>query len=172
MYIKSSDKRQLFNSLFSDLIAAFDKLDGDNSLPTIFFESLDLIYIPTLEPNPVSKQLDLNTKAISALKSTVTEIPTSCSQSIVEPVSGSLKSLQELVTSANVIKNELTATEDTAVKSLVSKSSVSSSAKSVKPQPDHSASVIVFGLPECNSLTETKSEVDKLLQFISGKEVS
>ena len=155
---RSSDKRQLFNSLFTDLMSAFDKLDG--SLPAIFCKSLDLIYIPTLEPDPVSKQLDLNTKAISALKSTVMEIPTSSSQSIVEQVSGSLKSLQELVTSVNVIKNEMTATVDTAVKSLVSKSSISSSAKTVKPQPDCSANVIVFGLPECNSLAETKSEVD------------
>ena len=144
----SSDKRQLFNSLFTDLMSAFDNLDGDNLLPSIFCESLDLIYIPTLAPDPVCKQLDLNTKAISALKSTVTEMPASCSQLIVEQVSESLKSLKELVTSANVIKNELSATVDTAMKSLVSKSSISSSAKLVKPQLDRSANVIVFGLPE------------------------
>ena len=49
------------------------KLGCDNSLPVGFFgKSLDLLYIPTLEPDPVSKQLDLNAKAIISLRLTST----------------------------------------------------------------------------------------------------
>ena len=63
---RSSDKRQLFNSLFSDHTSAFDLPDGDSSLPEMFCESLHLIQLPSLEPDPESKQLELNTKAISS----------------------------------------------------------------------------------------------------------
>ena len=132
---------QLFSSLFTDLVSAFVKLDCDNSLPAILCESLDL-HILCLEPDPVSKQLDLNTKSIPSLTSAVNELPATCSHSIVEQISNSLKTLQELLVSANVIKNELSTTVDTAVKNLSSKIPTVSSAKTIKPQPNRFSNLI------------------------------
>ena len=55
---RSAERRQLFNSIFLDLLTAFDVLDLDNCLPSTFCEANDLILLPTLDPDPVSKQLN------------------------------------------------------------------------------------------------------------------
>ena len=176
---RSSDKRQLFNAVFSDLISAFDKLDMDNSLPAIYCESFDLIHLPSLELDPVSKQLDLNSKAISSLSAVVEDLPGTCAKVVTDEVASSLDSLKALVDSAKVIKDKLSSTMDATVKSLAAKCSVSAPSSSMRAsksqpdrsQPDRSTNIIVFGLPECSSLSETKSEVDKLLHFVTSKDV-
>ena len=61
---RNTDKQQLFESVFADLINIFDTLDADNSLPDIYCEAVDLLLLPTLELDPVSKQLETNTKVL------------------------------------------------------------------------------------------------------------
>ena len=53
-----SEKRQLADILFADLMAAFDKLDCVEKVPPMFCEATDLIKLPTLVLDPVSKKLD------------------------------------------------------------------------------------------------------------------
>ena len=49
---RSSDPVQLFNTVLSDLLQAFEKLDLDECLPAIFCEANDLLSLPTLDLDP------------------------------------------------------------------------------------------------------------------------
>ena len=55
---RNADKYQLFECVFTDLVSAFETLDGEDTLPDIYCEANDLLSLPTLELDPVSKQLE------------------------------------------------------------------------------------------------------------------
>ena len=64
---RSTDKRDAFEATLVDILSVFNKLDEADSIPPIFCEASQLIKIPSLEPDPVSKRLDTNYKAITGL---------------------------------------------------------------------------------------------------------
>ena len=82
--------RSSTDTVFSDVISAFVKLDLDNynDLPDIFCEASDLL-LPSLEFYPVSKQIDSNTKAIDSLKDSINELPAACSKPVADLVKSS-----------------------------------------------------------------------------------
>ena len=63
---RGSEKRLLVDALFSDIITAFDKLDSVQKIPPIFCEATDLIKIPSLEVDPVSKRLEENSSSLNS----------------------------------------------------------------------------------------------------------
>ncbi len=187
---RSSDPGQLFNTVLSDMLTAFDKLDIDKSLPEIFCEAVDLVSLPTLDPDPVSKQLELNTCAVKNLTDTVSCLQSSSSvpatPEIALTLSTTLDSLTELVQTAEKIKDELSSSVRHAISSISSLSSPGSnvsrppeSNRGVAPKkdaqtipPDRRSNIILFGLPEKDNLEDTKSIVDEVFSFVVGKDVN
>ena len=51
---RNADKQQLSESLFADLVSAFETLDADDVLPDtdIYCEAIDLLSLPSLELDP------------------------------------------------------------------------------------------------------------------------
>ena len=66
-YRRSTDKRDAFDATLTDILSVFNKLDEVDKLPPIYCEATHLISLPCLEPDPISKRLDSNHKAISCL---------------------------------------------------------------------------------------------------------
>ena len=64
---RSTDKRDAFDAILSDIHVAFSKLDEDDKLPPTYCEALHLINLPCLQPGPISKRLDTNTITITPL---------------------------------------------------------------------------------------------------------
>ena len=87
----STDKRDAFEVTLVDILSVFDKLDEADSIPPIFCEASQLIKIPSLEPDPVSKRLDTNYKAITGLVEKVDNISL--------PLNNTKKALDQVVTS-------------------------------------------------------------------------
>ena len=187
---RSSDPVQLFNTILGDLIIAFDKLDLDGCLPPIYCEAADLVTLPTLDLDPVAKQVELNTVAVRGLSDTIRELQfenRNVSDNEVVGLSSRIDSLRELVKSAERLKDEL-ATSVKAATSCLSASTVSGDGNShvsrstassaVKLQPKSSSSfsdrrfnVILFGIPEKKSLADEKCSVDEVFNFVAGKSV-
>ena len=84
----------------------------------LYCEANDLISIPSLELDPVSKQLDGNTTAINSLSAMVRELPSKFVQPIIEQTSSNVDSLKGLVESVQRVREQLTATISAAVKDL------------------------------------------------------
>ncbi len=83
------------------LTQAFEKLDLDECLPAIFCEANDLLSLPTLDLDPISKQLELNTCAVKSLTDTVlglqSNAPRSTTPEIASNISTSVDSLKKIV---------------------------------------------------------------------------
>lgn len=172
--------RRSVDTVFSDIISAFDKLDLGNSLPDIFCEANDLLLLPCLDLDPVSKQLELNTQAVKALSSTINNLPKDHLTPLLEQVSSRFDSVTAVIDSIELIKSDLTSTVEAVAKDFRSKLSdppvhnripTASRGSPVKPQPDRRSNIIVFGLPESDSLEGTKEQADSLLHFVAGRSV-
>ena len=72
---RSTDKRDAFEATLTDILSAFNKLDEVDKLPPIYCEATHLISLPCLEPDPISKRLDSNHKAITCLDKKVDNFP-------------------------------------------------------------------------------------------------
>ena len=83
-----SEKRQVADMLFTDIITAFDKLDSAEKLPAIFCEATELIRLPCLAPDPIFAKLEANNSALDSLTNKVHNLPclvaASSSESLVK----------------------------------------------------------------------------------------
>ena len=104
----SSDPVQLFNTIFSDLISAIDKLDMGGCLPPIFCVAADLLSLSSLELDPTASQVEINTTAVKSLTEAVNELQSSVKLFQCPDFSSSSASLQQLVKTAKELKKELT----------------------------------------------------------------
>ena len=146
---RSTDKQQLFDSVFFYLIYAFDTLDGDDSLPDIYCEALDLLSLPALELDPVSKQLEANTKALRSLCTSIETLPPKVVQSLPQkafPQIQSLQSLKDLVDSVQKLKDQFSRSLEVSIKEL--NDFTSRHTKLAEKLKDQLSSVIVISMKE------------------------
>ena len=68
---RSSDRRAQLEADLVDVLAAFDLLDSKALIPPIFCEASELYRLPSLSLDPVSEQVQDNTKALLSLTSVV-----------------------------------------------------------------------------------------------------
>ena len=71
---RDSDKRSVSDAILGDIIVAFDTLDNASKLPDIFVEATDLLSIPPVVPDPITKKLSENTSSIDCLTSVVSQL--------------------------------------------------------------------------------------------------
>ena len=57
-----------------DILAAVDSLDANNKIPPIYCEATELLKLPPLSLDPVSAQVQDNTKSLLALTSVITDL--------------------------------------------------------------------------------------------------
>ena len=177
---RGSDKRQVADFLLADIMAAFDKLDGADKFPAIFCEATDLIKLPSLNLDPVSKKLDDNVKAVESLGHVVQNLPSNVSLAISEPLEKCCAGIDKLVSEIKLQLNQFLESVNSSVKPVSSPAEASASnlkghantSPSSKPGPkyDRSNNVVLFGLPE-TSLMETKSATDDLSMHLIGKSI-
>ena len=87
---RNADKQQLFESIFADLVSAFETLDADDVLPDIYCEAIDLLSLSSLELDPVSKRLETNTKVLQSLCTSVESLPPKLVKPIQDQASSEL----------------------------------------------------------------------------------
>ena len=195
---RGSVKRQIMDVVFADILIAFEKLDIVDKLPLIYCEANQLLRLPCLVPDPISKKLDSNSKLLDSLVHKVDGLPalvtasaTSAASSASDSVGKCCSALDNLI---STLKQQLDQFSSS-VSSLSLKPSTStnpsqapldpklasnSSSKSADPKHhsysradlhDRSNNVILFGLPEA-SLLATKSAIDDMTNYLIGKSIS
>ena len=71
---RGSDKRERIDADLEDILAVFDALDAKSSVPPIYCEATELPKIPSLSLDPVSEQVQDNTRSLLALTSAVMDL--------------------------------------------------------------------------------------------------
>ena len=148
---RNADKQQLFESVFADLVSAFETLDADDLLPDIYCEAIDLLSLPALELDPVSKRLETNTKVLQSLCTSVESLPPKLVKPVQDQASPQLKSLNDLVESVQKLKDQLSCAMDVSLKEL--KDSTSKFTVSAQKLNDQLFSTIASSVKELKSST-------------------
>ena len=86
---------------------AFETLDLDEALPSIYCEAKDLLSLPTFELDPVSKQLEANTKELQSLRTSVKNLLSEMKKPIQDQTLPQFQSLKALVQSVPEMKDQL-----------------------------------------------------------------
>ena len=188
---RASEKRQLSDIILADILVALDKLDDNDKIPAVYCEALDLIRLPSLVLDPVSRQVETNTTTLASLVHVVHELPSKVSNAVSEPVKKCYSDVDLMISNVKLQLDQFVSSIKTLTSSQIStraspllgsaskagSSSVSSSIKSSvtsgtkhSPQFDRSRNVILFGLPE-SSLLQTKSAIDSMSTHLIGKSV-
>ena len=171
---RSTDKCDAFEATLVHILSVFDKLDEADSIP-IFCEASLLIKIPSLEPDPVSKRLDTNYKAITGLVEKVDiSLLTTPRKHLIKLSNPSKTSLPTSPVSSfsKSISDELRDPSSRSKSSSSSSATDPASNRSVRRvSEDHSSNVILPGVPEL-PLSETKSFIDEVACHLIGRTVS
>ena len=143
---RNADKQQLFESLVADLVSVFEVLDADDVIPDIYCEAIDLLSLPSLELDLVSKRLETNTKVLQSLCTSVESLPSKLVKPIQDQASSQLDSLIESVQS---LKNQLSCALDASINEL--KDSTSKFTLSAQKLKDQLFSTIASSVKELKS---------------------
>ena len=158
----SVKRRQLIANL-EDIIEAFDTLHISDSIPSIYYEAIDLLNLPPLSLHATAEQVQKNSEVL---------------QNLVSQIGSLEKKLTSLgpagLASSSSCSYAMAASANPASPAIRPSSSLTRSyPASTSPHPDSRAcNVILFGLPEASSILKLKSEVDDLLTFITGKSLN
>ena len=178
--------------MLADIVAAFDKLDSVEKIPAVYCEATDLIKLPSLAPDPVSKKLDENTTALQSLAHKVEELPSKVSTAAANQVTKCYSEMEKLISNIKVQLQQFFGCVNTLSLKISGRhpssstitdvrhstgggksSSVASSGilfKQSSSSRDRSNNVILFGLPE-SSLLEAKTAIDNMFTYLIGKNV-
>ena len=114
----------VFERVFDDLISVFDTYHGDDSLPDMFCEACDLLALPSLELDPVSKQREANTKVFQSLCISVESLPSKIVYPLTDQALLQLQFLKDLVDTVQKFKDQLSCTLDVSIKELKNSTSL------------------------------------------------
>ena len=185
---RGSDKRQVTDIFVADIVTALDKLDSVEKIPDIYCEATDLIKLPSLNLDPVSKKLVENGTTLQSLVEGVKALPSKVSAVLTESVTKCCVHLEKLVSSVKEELDQFSRTVSSgtykpklpqtssgaAVEHSSANTGQSQQSRVVDGRPtarhDRSNNVILFGLPE-SSLLDTKSAIDDLSTFLIGKTI-
>ena len=71
---RDSENRSQLSANIEDLVAAFDALDSKDMLPKMFCEASDLFRLPPLSLDPVAEQVNLNSRSLDMLTTSVKDL--------------------------------------------------------------------------------------------------
>ena len=175
---RNTDKRDAFDATLADILSAFTLLDEANKLPEMYCEATHLMTLPCLEPDPISKRLDTNHTALTQLVQTVDNLstPLNATQKALEQVVSSLKDqLASFSSSVMSLSKSLTEHVNKPHAGSPNHGSALAPPRKSTPSPpsfhDRSANVILFGVPEPISLSDTRAVFDEVSCHLIGKKV-
>ena len=166
-----SEKRSQLMANVEDLLKAFEVLDSTDSIPPIFCEASDLIWLPPLCRDPVGKQVQSNTCALHTLTAAVSNAE--------EKIIHLTEVTKSLLDSSNISHHRQSLQPSSFYATVVSAPPSANSAPLVRSQRPKQLSrddvresnVILFGLPEGKSIVESKAAADEVLEFLAGRPV-
>ena len=158
---RDSDKRSQLTANLEDIIQAFDVLDSSDSIPSIFCEANDLIFMPPLCLDPTANQVQKNTEILQNLVSQIQSLEKKFPSVPLIPQSTAPSYAQ----AASTLPAQ-------PVNATPSSSTRTSSMETSTFTDSRACNLVLFGLPENDSILKLKSEIDELLEFLSGRSIN
>ena len=147
------------------------------TISLMFFEAADLLLLPPICLDPVSEQVAVNTKTLVSLNETFESLKAQLATSIIS-IQKELKALKttrslgsSMATTHNSDKSLLGPHPSCPTHPLMPSTSAYA-ASSPTVLPDRSVNLVLFGLPESHSLSETQAIVADILEHLVGRSIA
>ena len=161
---RDSDRRSQLAANLEDILQMFEALDSIEKIPHIHCEAFDLLRLPPLSLDPVAEQVQSNSLTLKSLASVIEKLETKLSFFIDSPKQQSYATMASSV--------PLTQPSAPAQQSQSQASLPAQRASSRSPLADgRECNVILFGLPENQTIVEAKGVVDEMFDDLIGKPV-
>ena len=158
---RDSDRRSQLAANLEDILQMFEALDSIEKSPHIHCEAFDLLRLPPLSLYPVAQQVQCNSQILKSLASVIEKLENKLSSFIDSPKQRSY------ATMASSVPLTQPAQQSQSQASLPAQRTSSRS-----PLADgRECNVILFGLPENQTIVEAKGVVDEMFDFLIGKQV-
>ena len=163
-------------------MAAVDALNVNEKIPPIYCEATELLKLPPLSLDPVSAQVQDNTKPLLALTSVITDLEkrlstfqstrSGATDDVCPQVSKQASTYSSVVASGEQRDLSATSAYQPPVRLPAIASHRKPSSSSAPEHYDRESNLILFGLEECASLVDAKQQVDEILEFLTGKQIA
>ena len=161
---RDSDRRSQLAANLEDILQMFEALDSLEKIPHIHCEAFDLLRLPPLSLDPVAEQVQCNSQTLKSLASVIEKLENKLSSFIDSPKQ---RSYATMASSVPLAQPSVPAQQSQSQASLPAQRTSSRS-----PLADgRECNVILFGLPENQTIVEAKGVVDEMFAFLSGKQV-
>lgn len=161
---RSSEKRSQASADLEDILLAFDKLDDVDKIPLIFCEATDLVKLPPIAADPISEMVSGNAASLKELDERISELQVAL-QKLASRFESNIPSRSSSpVSFANAVKMTVHPTTG-------DPTPVIGARRPHVIRDDRADNLVIFGLPETNSLPSLKNSVDELFTFLVGKPV-
>ena len=164
---RDSDRRSQLAANLDDLVQMFDALDSTARIPPIYCEAFDLLRLPPLSLDPVGEQVQCNSQNLKTLTSVVERLESKLSSFLASPNQQSYAKATSAVSHAMTpVLSPVASHSQSSLSGPLHKSTSKSSF-----QDSRESNVVLFGVPENQSIVEVKSVVDEVFEFLSGKQI-
>lgn len=161
---RDSDRRSQLAANLEDILQMFEALDSIEKIPHIHCEAFDLLRLPPLSLDPVAEQVQCNSQTLKSLASVIEKLENKLSSFIDSPKQ---RSYATMASSVPLTQPSAPAQQSQSQASLPAQRTSSRS-----PLADgRECNVILFGLPENQTIVEAKGVVDEMFDFLIGKQV-
>ena len=152
---RGSERRTQASADLDDILTALDKLDEtENGIPDIFCEAADLVRIPPVVVDDCTELVQRNGLSLGNITSKLEAL-----SSDIAALSSKLTTLEPPSLPRNVIRPHRDSTGDRQAASPPASNS----------RLDRHENLMVFGLDESQSMSDTMTSVQTMLQFVTGR---
>ncbi len=158
---RASSQRSQAVADLEDILEAFCKLDDADKLPLIFCEAAELVKLPPISVDSTAELVMANGACLNQIASQLAEVH----DNVLE--------LKAKVDNSSTQSGQVTAPKSyaDAAKTSEQPTALTPAQSSGKGRGERSNNLVLFGLPEVDSLHTLRSSVDELLCFLLGKSV-
>ena len=161
---RESNKRSQLAANLDDILQALTVLDASELIPCIYCEASELLRVPPLSLDPLSETLHSNTMTLESLASKIDLLETKLSSVLDSRNTNDLSTNTYAAVASSFIP-------PSNVNSLPSPPAHKAPSLSHSVPDARDCNIILFGLPETESIIDTKASVDETLEFLVGKSV-
>ena len=158
---RDSDRRSQIAANLDDIVQAFVVLDSSDLIPGIYCEATDLLQVPSLSLDPISEKVETNTLSLQDLVSKIDHLEAKLSSLFEASSNAHSQTTYADVTASTIPIPSASASMSQIPQKVLSKLPFSSESRD--------CNLILFSLPESNSIVDTKESVDEMLEFLAGK---
>ena len=161
---RGSERRTQAAADLDDILIAFDKLDANDNVPEIYCEAADLARIPPIVADTCTELVQRNSSSLQSISSKLESL-----SSDISGLSSKLLDVQSQIGASPSVLSLANSSQGSSNGGSGGSRYFNSRVSHASASVDRRDNLIVFGLTETQSMSDTMDSVQKMLEFVIGR---